>query len=123
MKRIAFVTLFVLVVAVVVVLSDWGAGANTGKNGRANRLAARKGEYGGERVLSKAREAYLERVVTGQEGLSSDTQLEERTLPLAVRVVGYVFFLAVVFAAAMAVGEGIVVGMEYLLGWPDTWWL
>jgi hypothetical protein len=123
MKRIAFFTLFVLTVSAVVLLVPNSQPDRREKSGKGNRLAARRAEYEGERFLSKARDAYPERVVTVGEGLSSDTQPEERRLPLPVRVVGYVFFLAVVFAAAMAVGGGIVVGMEYLLGWPDTWWL
>jgi hypothetical protein len=73
--------------------------------------------------LSKTREAYPEREVMVREGLPSDAQPEERTLPVGVRVACYVFFVAVVVEASAVLGAVIAVGMEYLVGWPDTWWL
>jgi hypothetical protein len=122
MKRIAFFTLFVLTVSAVVLLVPTSQPVRREKSGRGNRLlAARRAEDSGERALSKAREAYPKRMAMAGEGWSSNTQPQERTLPLAVRVVGYVFFLAVVLVAIMALAGGIAVGMEYLLGWPDTW--
>jgi hypothetical protein len=121
MKRIAFFTLFVLTVSAVVLLVPTSLPDRREKSGRCNRLAARRAGDRGERALSKAREAHPQRVVTVGEGWSSNTQPQERTLPIAVRVVGYVFFLAVVIAASMALGGCIAAGMEYLLGWPDTW--
>jgi hypothetical protein len=123
MKKITFFTVTVLVVAVVLVLSGWGIGANRVERDRPKRLATRRPEHGGDRDLIKPREAYPEREVMVLEGLSSDTQPEERTLPLAVRIAGYVFFAAVVLAAATVLGGVIAVGLEYLVGWPDTWWL
>jgi hypothetical protein len=121
MKGIAF---FVLGAAIaVLLLSDGGAGAKSEKSGRGNRIATKRAEYGGERVLSKTLEAPPERVVTVGEELSSDTQPEERTLPSGGRVVGYVFFLIVAFAASAILAAGMAVGLEYLVGWPDTWWL
>ena len=124
MKRIASFTLFVLVVAVVVLLSDWRADATPEKSRRGNRLAARTGEYEGDRVLiKKSLEAPSERMVTVPEGVSSDTQPAERTRPLGWRVLGYVFFLVVAFVASALIGGSIAVGLEYLVGWPDTWWL
>jgi hypothetical protein len=41
-------------------------------------------------------------------------QGEKRTRPLAVRFIGYVFFLVVVVAASIALGGGIAVAMEHL---------
>jgi hypothetical protein len=124
MKKIAFFTVSVLAVAVVLVLSGWGTGTNRVERDKPNRLAARRPEHVGERGLIKTPEAYPEReVMVLWKGYPSDTQPEERTLPLAVRVAGYMFFAAVVLAAAIVLGGVIAVGLEYLVGWPDTWWL
>ena len=120
MKGIAF---FVLGAAIaVLLLSDGGAGAKSEKSGRGNRTATKRAEYGGERVLSKTLEPPRHVVTVGEE-LSLGTQPEERTLPSGGRVVGYVFFLIVAFAASAILAAGIAVGLEYLVGWPDTWWL
>src|SRR3954447_5943785 len=101
MKRIAFVTMSVLVIAVVVFLLDSKAGANTEKSRRGNRIAARREEYEAERVSSKKTlEALPEPKVTVREGVSSDTQPAKRTRPLGWRVLGYVFFLVVAFVAS-----------------------
>ena len=78
---------------------------------------ARRPEYEGGRALSDTREAYPEREVTVREGLTSDAQPEERTLPSAVRVAGYACLLAVAVAASIVLGGTIAVGMEYLVGW------
>jgi hypothetical protein len=123
MRKMNFFTLAVLAVAVVLVLSGWRTDANRVKRGRGNRLATRRPEHGGDRGLIKTTEAYPEREVMVWEEFSSDTQPEERTLPLAVRIAGYVFFATVVLAAAIVLGGVIAVGLEYLVGWPDTWWL
>jgi hypothetical protein len=123
MRRITFFTLSVLAVAVVLLLTGWGTGTTRGKRGRGNRQAAGRSEYEDGRVLSKTREAYPEREVMVREGLPSDAQPEERTLPVGVRVACYVFFVAVVVEASAVLGAVIAVGMEYLGGWPDTWWL
>jgi hypothetical protein len=123
MRRITFFTLSVLAVAVVLLLTGWGTGTTRGKRGRGNRQAAGRSEYEDGRVLSKTREAYPEREVMVREGLPSDAQPEERTLPVGVRVACYVFFVAVVVEASAVLGAVFAVGMEYLVGWPDTWWL
>ena len=123
MRKMTFFTFSVLAVAVVLYLSGWGMGANGGKRAGGTRQVARRPEYEGGRALSDTREAYPEREVTVREGLSSDAQPEERTLPLAVRVAGYACLLAVVIAASIVLGGAIAVSMEYLVGWPDTWWL
>jgi hypothetical protein len=127
MKRMAIFMLVMLAAAVVVVLAPRGLFLKSEKSGKGNRTAARRGEDGGERVLSKAREDHQERGVAVREGLSFDARPEERTLSLVVRVVGrvvgYAFLIVVAFAVSVALGAGIAMAMEYLVGWPDTWWL
>ena len=39
------------------------------------------------------------------------------------RIVGYALLIVAAFAVAIALGACIAVAMEYLVGWPDTWWL
>ena len=125
MRKLSFFTLFVLAMAVVLLLlSGWGRGANGWKSVGGTRQSARRPEYEGGRVLSETREAYPARKVTvREEVVPSQPQAEERTLPSAVRVAGYVFLLAVAFAASAVLGGAILVVMEYLLGWPNSWWL
>jgi hypothetical protein len=128
MRKVTFFALSILAVAVVLLLSGWRTGANSRKRGRGDRQVTRRsgywGEGGGEQGgVSKTREAYPEREVMVREGLYSDIQPKERTLPSAERVAGYLFLVAGVFAAATVLGGVIAVGMEYLVGWPDTWWL
>jgi hypothetical protein len=123
MKRMANFMLVMLTVAVVVILVPWGPILKSEKSGKGNRTAARRGEDGGKRVLNKAREDHQERVVAVREGLSFDARPEERTLPLVVRGVGYALLIVAAFAVSVALGAGIAVAMEYLVGWPDTWWL
>jgi hypothetical protein len=121
MKKIALFTLLVLSAGILLLLSVRLVGA-TRQRGR--RLAPRNTEAGRERVLSHAREARPERMVTQREELSSSyTQPGERRLPLAVRVLGYVLFFAVVLAVGIALGCGIALVLDYLVGWPDTRWL
>ncbi len=66
---------------------------------------------------------------TAQEGSSPPYGAQQRkgTLPRIVRVVGrvvaYAFLIVVALAVSVALGAGIAVAMEYLVGWPDTWWL
>jgi hypothetical protein len=123
MKRMAIFMLVMLAAAVVVILVPWGPILKSEKSGKGNRTAARRGEDGGKRVLNKAREDHQERVVAVREGLSFDARPEERTLPLVVRGVGYALLIVAAFAVSVALGAGIAVAMEYLVGWPDTWWL
>ena len=126
MKRMAnfmLVMLVMLTVVVVVILVPWGPILKSEKSGKGSRTAARRGEDGGERVLSKAREDHQERGVAVREGLSFDARPEERPLPLVVRGVGYALLIVAAFAVSVALGAGIAVAMEYLVGWPDTWWL
>jgi hypothetical protein len=123
MKRMANFMLVMLTVAVVVILVPWGPILKSEKSGKGNRTAARRGEDGGKRVLNKAREDHQERVVAVREGLSFDARPEERTLPLVVRGVGYALLIVAAFAVSVALGAGIAVAMEYLVGWSDTWWL
>jgi hypothetical protein len=133
--------LFVVAMAVVVLLLGWGMGANGRKRvGGTRQAARRRPESEGGRGLSETREAYPEGEVMEREGLPSDTQpegrmlpsatrtagsvfqSEERTLPSAVGLAGYVFLCALAFAAGVVLGIVIAVGMDYLVGWPDTWW-
>jgi hypothetical protein len=126
MKRMAVFMLVMLVeltVAVVMILVPWDPILKSEKSGKGSRTAARRGEDGGKRVLNKAREDHQERVVAVREGLSFDARPEERTLPLVVRGVGYALLIVAAFAVSVALGAGIAVAMEYLVGWPDTWWL
>ncbi len=39
------------------------------------------------------------------------------------RVVGYALLILAAFAVSIALGACIAVALEYLVGWPDTWWL
>ncbi len=39
------------------------------------------------------------------------------------RVVGYALLIVAAVAVAIALGACIAVALEYLVGWPDTWWL
>jgi hypothetical protein len=124
MRNTTLFALSVLVaVAVVLRLSGWGMGANRGKRGSRSRPVAREPEYEGERGLSETREAYPEREVTVQEGLPSGTQPEGRTRPSAARIAGYVFLVVIGIAVGTVLGGVLAVWMEYLVGWPDTWWL
>ena len=149
MRKMSFFALFVVAMAVVVLLLGWGMGANGRKRvGGTRQAAIRRPESEGGRGLSEtreaypeAREAYPEGEVMEREGLPSDTppegrrlpsatrtagsgvQSEERTLPSAVGLAGYVFLCALAFAAGVVLGIVIAVGMDYLVGWPDTWWL
>ncbi len=38
------------------------------------------------------------------------------------RVLGYVVLVVAVFALSVALGGGLAVAMEFLLGWPDARW-
>ena len=123
----AIFMLVMLAAAVVVILVPWGPILKSEKSSKGSRTAARRGEDGGKRVLNKAREDHQERVVAVREELYFDARPEERTLPLVVRgvgrVVGYALLIVAAFAVSVALGAGIAVAMEYLVGWPDTWWL
>jgi hypothetical protein len=127
MKRMAIFMLVMLAAAVVVILAPWGPILKSEKSSKGSRTAARRREDRGKRVLNKAREDHQERVVAVREGLSFDARPEVRTLPLVVRgvgrVVGYALLIVAAFAVSVALGAGIAVAMEYLVGWPDTWWL
>jgi Flp pilus assembly protein TadB len=127
MKRMAIFMLVMLAAAVVVILAPWGPILKSEKSSKGSRTAARNGEDRSKRVLNKAREDHQERVVAVREGLSFDARPEVRTLPLVVRgvgrVVGYALLIVAAFAVSVALGAGIAVAMEYLVGWPDTWWL
>jgi hypothetical protein len=44
-----------------------------------------------------------------------------RAFVVVGRVVGYTLLIVAVFAVSMALGAGIAVALEYLVGWPNTW--
>ena len=46
-----------------------------------------------------------------------------RALAIVGLIVGYALLIVAAFAVAIALGACIAVAMEYLVGWPDTWWL
>jgi hypothetical protein len=61
-------------------------------------------------------------------------QQEKKTLPPPVstrghafaavgRIVGYALLIVAAFAVSVALGACIALALEYLVGWPDTWWL
>jgi hypothetical protein len=39
------------------------------------------------------------------------------------RIVGYALLIVAALAVSVALGACIAVALEYLVGWPDTWWL
>ena len=74
--------------------------------------------------MSETHSSEEKRVVTAaQGGASSGGRAAERwtLLRSLARIVGYVFLVAAIFAMSLALGAGIAVLMELLLGWPDTW--
>ena len=73
--------------------------------------------------MSEIHSSEEERVATAQEGTPYGGQVIERwtLLRSLIRIVGYIFLVAAVFALSLALGAGIAITLEYLLGWPDTW--
>ncbi len=68
---------------------------------------------------------HSEKTATVQEGAPYGGRPAEKggawsLLVRLVRVLGYVFLLALAFAVSVGLGAGISVGMEFLVGWPDT---
>jgi hypothetical protein len=63
---------------------------------------------------------------TVREGLPYGGPVRERPLLQAGRAVGRVVVYAVLvvalFALSVALGGGIAIALDYLIGWPDTWW-
>ena len=75
--------------------------------------------------MSETRSSQKERLNTAREATPYGGQVAEQWTILRSlgRIVGYIFLIIAVFAMSVAVGAGIAVLMEFLLGWPDTWWL
>lgn len=76
--------------------------------------------------MSETHSSEEERVATvAQGGAPYGGRAAERwtLLRSLARIVGYVFLVAAALALSLALGAGIAVLMEFLLGWPDTWWL
>jgi Mn2+/Fe2+ NRAMP family transporter len=73
--------------------------------------------------LSETHSSQEERVATVQGGAPYGGQEAERwkLLRSLARIVGYVFLVVAVLALSLALGAGIAIAMEFLLGWPDTW--
>jgi hypothetical protein len=77
--------------------------------------------------VSRLWEVYEKRAAKAREGLPHDARPEVETLPLSGRalgrVVSYSFLILVTFVVSVALGACLAVAMEYLVSWPDTWWL
>lgn len=75
----------------------------------------------------RARRAKKKKSGTSQEGLPHDAQVAERPILRDAHtvgwVVGYALLIVAAFAVSRALGACIAVALEYLVGWPDTWWL
>ncbi len=76
--------------------------------------------------MSETHSSEKKRVATAvQGGAPYGGRAVERWMLLRrlARIVGYVFLVTGVFALSVALGAGVAITMEFLLGRPDTWWL
>jgi hypothetical protein len=56
-----------------------------------------------------------------EQSVKGERPLPVRAMLLTMRWVGYLVFLAAVFAASAALAAGVAVLLNRLLGWPLTW--
>jgi hypothetical protein len=102
---------------------------------------APKVQDGGERIVRGLRQDYEGCSGPPREESPHVAQQEKKSLPppvstrglafdalgraLAVvgRIVGYALLIVAAFAVSVALGACIALALEYLVGWPDTWWL